>query len=452
MLDNPIDAYLRVAEARNRNRQQANQDMAGIGQGLGESLSAVSQQIQAQKQKQLLNQLMQAMQTQGQVPQGPQMPSGPAIQGPQGYAPPGAGPSTVPSGQFPMPPKPQPLDNTNLINSLMTRLDPQAAIKANFDRQDPLKISEINKNNASAKHLNSMGQGLPGATSSVWRNSATGETTDQPPSDPTGWVEYKVKSGQALQTLTNKGFRDNIAGLTWDKFTPGEQSFAKNIYEGNIDLKNVGPREKTRYAYAANLYADATGNPPFQSFGAGTKAATAKAFTSGKQGANVNALNTALGHLDTLKNVYSTLGNTDAKLMNIPLNKLRQNTNDPQIMKAIAALNAVKGEAANVFKGSGATDQEIASWDKVFNENLTPSQMMGVIQTTGDLFNSRRDALQYQRDQGMGSRPGSGSLLSPHAADFNKGISSDSGPVAEDGWVYTPGLGGKGNKANWKKQ
>lgn len=436
-----IQLALQKKRMQNEQFDQAQNMGASLGGGIGDIISNAHQ-------KELTAQLVKAMQSNGMQPQGPMMPP-PMIQGPQGYMPQGAGPNAVPAGQFPpAPQKLPPIDNTALINSLRTQLDPQAANKAYFESQDPLRQSEIDKNRASAKHLNSMGT-LPGSTSSVWRNSATGETTDQPPTDPAGWVEYKVKPGQALQTLTNKGFRDNIASLTWDKFTPGEQLFAKNIYEGNTDLKNIGPREKTRYAYAANLYAEATGNPPFQSFGAATKAGVAKAFTSGKQGANVNALNTALGHLDTLKNVYSTLGNTDARLMNVPLNKLRQNANDPQIMKAITALNAVKGEAANVFKGTGATDQEIASWDKVFNENLTPAQMMGVIQTTGTLFNSRLNALQYQRDQGMGSRPGSGALLSPHAATLDKEMSA---PVTEDGWVYTPGLGGKGNKANWKKQ
>lgn len=151
MLDNPIDAYLRVAEAKNRNRQQANQDLGSIGQTLGQGMGQIGQMVQAQKQKQLLDQLMMAMKSNGQIPQGPQMPTGPAIQGPQGYMPPGAGPSAVPAGQFPMPPKPQPIDNSNLINSLMMKLAPQEAIKANFERQDPYKQALTAQANAEAQ-------------------------------------------------------------------------------------------------------------------------------------------------------------------------------------------------------------------------------------------------------------------------------------------------------------
>jgi len=51
MLDNPIDAYLRVAEAQNRNRTQANQDLAGIGQGLGQAGQAIGQIGEMNKQK-----------------------------------------------------------------------------------------------------------------------------------------------------------------------------------------------------------------------------------------------------------------------------------------------------------------------------------------------------------------------------------------------------------------
>lgn len=51
-LDNPIGAILQAAEAKNRNRQQANQDIASLGQSLGQSADVFAKQIQARKQKQ----------------------------------------------------------------------------------------------------------------------------------------------------------------------------------------------------------------------------------------------------------------------------------------------------------------------------------------------------------------------------------------------------------------
>src|SRR5205085_10828706 len=134
----------------------------------------------------------------------------------------------------------------------------------------------------------------------------------------------------------------NISALTWDKFTPGEQSFAKNIYENNIDLKNIGPREKTRYAYAANLYADANGLQPYQSFGAATKAGVAKTFTSGKTGMNVLSLNTAIGHAETAMDAYKAAPNTNQNWLNVPLNKLRASTAYPNIITQGVSLNALQ--------------------------------------------------------------------------------------------------------------
>lgn len=50
-LDNPIDAYLRASEMKQRNRQQAQQDAMGIGESLGGGVTDIVQQIQAKKQK-----------------------------------------------------------------------------------------------------------------------------------------------------------------------------------------------------------------------------------------------------------------------------------------------------------------------------------------------------------------------------------------------------------------
>lgn len=204
--------FLRAQQEKNKNFQQRLQDIQGIGQGLGNSLGQIAQMVEQQKKKQLLDQIVMAMKNQGQPQLGPQMPgvgtgSMPPIQGPAGYAPPGAGSSAIPAGQSPMmtPPTsgmgaPSP-DQSGLIDYLMMQYDPQAGMKTLADRRDPLKQSMIQKNLASATHLSGIGGGQP--TTSVWRNTGTGDVTDVQPQDMTGYVEYKVKPGQALQTVTN---------------------------------------------------------------------------------------------------------------------------------------------------------------------------------------------------------------------------------------------------------
>lgn len=134
---NPIDAFLQVGEAKNRNRQQALENIASIGQGLGQGFNTIGQAIQEAKKKQILNQLVQAMQQKGQP-----------IPGPQGYVPPNQGPAStaVPAGQ------PAP-GNNQLLQSLMMQYDPQSAMRM---MPTPLQQSEIEKNNALAKRYQQM--------------------------------------------------------------------------------------------------------------------------------------------------------------------------------------------------------------------------------------------------------------------------------------------------------
>lgn len=100
--------FQQAQERKNQNRQQMNQDIAGIGQGLGQGLGAIGQAMQERKKKAIVDQLVKAIQTQGQP-----------IQGPQGYVPPGAGPSAVPAGQVP------PINKSN-IAALGIQIDPSS--------------------------------------------------------------------------------------------------------------------------------------------------------------------------------------------------------------------------------------------------------------------------------------------------------------------------------------
>ena len=115
-------------------------DNTGWGPIVKQLLGAVQQGVAQSQQKQrsqqfqqMISQLMGPQQQQ----QGPQMPTGPAIKGPQGYVPPGAGPMAVPAGQSPMPTNPSSgmgaapppfngVDPGKLIGLYM-QMDPQGA-------------------------------------------------------------------------------------------------------------------------------------------------------------------------------------------------------------------------------------------------------------------------------------------------------------------------------------
>jgi hypothetical protein len=209
-----------------------------------------------------------------------------------------------------------------------------------------------------------------------------------------------------------------MGSINWDSASQEDKDLAQALYEGRIRTSDLGYRDRSVGTKLANQYALKKGLPAFKSYAGDVAAGTSKAFASGKFGMNQLSLDTALGHVDTAYDAYQGIQNTDQEWVNKPLNALRKSTNDPNVVKLGVTLNALRGELANVFKNSGGTDQEIASWKDYLNENLTPSQINAVIPQIDQLLRSRLSALEYQRQSGMSGR-NEMPLLSPHAAKIS---------------------------------
>jgi hypothetical protein len=126
-LDFPWQLFAQAQQQKNQNQQDMYQNISGIGQGLGNIGDVIGKAVQQQKQKKLMADLVKAMQGQGQ-PMAP-------VQGPQGYAPPGAGPSVVPAGQRP----PGQQDNSQQIQSLMMQMNPDLYMKDIYPKTLPKK-------------------------------------------------------------------------------------------------------------------------------------------------------------------------------------------------------------------------------------------------------------------------------------------------------------------------
>lgn len=249
----PWEAYMAAQQQKNQNQQNMNQNIAGLGQGLGQIGQDVGLIYQQQKQKELMDQLMAASRGQGALQQGPQMPTGPAIQGPSGYAPPGNHPSAVRAGQYPMPQNPTSgmgapaQDNTSVINSLLMQLAP----KESMERMLPptaLQQSEITKNNAMAQRAKNM-TGKPTAT--VYRNSVTGEMTDDP-SVAVGpeWKAYQTSQGDVLGKLAGQ----NSANQRNTNQKARTEAWNRSIDAKQINelTKKVGLTERQRSALQSN--------------------------------------------------------------------------------------------------------------------------------------------------------------------------------------------------------
>jgi len=121
----------------------------------------------------------------------------------------------------------------------------------------------------------------------------------------------------------------------------------------------------------------------------------------------LESLNTAGTEVDKgLVNEGST------PLLNRAQNFIRTQSGDDRTTRFGAAANAVESELASLFKGMGATDQEIKAWREQVNAYASPEQKRGFLEMAADLMLSRLEALQNQYSTGLG-KPSDQGFLTP---------------------------------------
>jgi len=125
-------------------------------------------------------------------------------------------------------------------------------------------------------------------------------------------------------------------------------------------------------------------------------------FTSGKSAANIRSLNTAVAHLGTLSKKAEALNNAPVQIWNTIANYGLTATGDKRVVEFNAAANAVESELATVFKGMGASDQEIKAWRKQLSSSQSPEQLKGSINAIIELLSGRLNALRSQYETAMG--------------------------------------------------
>jgi len=135
-----------------------------------------------------------------------------------------------------------------------------------------------------------------------------------------------------------------------------------------------------------------------------TRVATRKDFTSGLSARNITALNTAIGHLNSLKQEAAKLNNTWSPDLNRVVNSVQSDRlGDPRVNNFKVVARALSAELAKVFKGAGAPAlTELKDWESSIDPNMSQAQFDGLVQGAAHLMQSRIEALGEQYKQGMG--------------------------------------------------
>jgi hypothetical protein len=193
---------------------------------------------------------------------------------------------------------------------------------------------------------------------------------------------------------------------------------------------------------AMQLLAAATQyDPQLDAANAATRVATRKDFTSGMSARNLTALNTAVGHLATLKTLANELNNTTFPTVNAAVNYLQsEQLGDPRVRKYKTAAMAFAGELAKVFKGTGAPSlTELKDWEEQLDENMSPAQFQGFVTTAADLLNSRINAVGDTYNRGMNTSAQPITLLSPHARELYEKLEAPAATETQGVADATPG-------------
>ena len=169
-------------------------------------------------------------------------------------------------------------------------------------------------------------------------------------------------------------------------------------------------------------------DPALDAANAATRVATRKDFTSGMSARNLTALNTAIGHLHSLKKAAAELNNTSLPPINTAVNAVESGVfADPRVNNFNTIRDAFATELAKVFKGTGAPSlQEITDWQHRADANQSPEQAEGFVKAAADLLDSRINAVGETYKRGMGQSKDPLELLTPHARELYADLNAPS--------------------------
>ncbi|HSW50511.1 MAG TPA: hypothetical protein VLH09_10065, partial [Bryobacteraceae bacterium] len=189
------------------------------------------------------------------------------------------------------------------------------------------------------------------------------------------------------------------------------------------------------------LNATATYEPGFDLTQWKTRADTRTEFAKGNAARNIRSLNTLIDHAGKLMDVTDRLGNWGFAPANRVANTVRANTiGSPALRDWNIASQAVISEAVSLFKGTGATNQEIDEMRQHFLPNGTMEEQKSGIRTIIGLAFGRLQALDDQFKNAL-KKPRDFRFLSPKSVEILKkkiGVDPDEVDPAPDGGSSTP--------------
>ena len=182
-----------------------------------------------------------------------------------------------------------------------------------------------------------------------------------------------------------------------------------------------------------------------------SKTKAAKDFSTGTQGRQVTAFNTAIDHLATMEKLSDALKNNDVKAFNYLGNLVAKQTGQPAPTNFDAAKQIVTAEVIKAVVASGGGVKERQEAEANFSGANSPAQLKGVINTYKQLLGGQLNSLGLQYETTTGRTDFSKKLTSDAKTEYenirSKNTTSNTGLPPGVGTDWTLKTDAKGNKA-----
>lgn len=189
--------------------------------------------------------------------------------------------------------------------------------------------------------------------------------------------------------------------MAWLQQLPaGTAAVVKNIADYKLPLQQVASlrgNQRLALAQLVSLY-----NPDIDMNKYGQRQKWLGSMASGDGNKQLLRINTAMGHIATLKNAFDELHNGNFTPWNKGANAVKAGFGDPAPKKVQLAGNAVADELETIFRMQGGSIEGIKAWRKSFDDASSPAQQVGVLNEALELLSSRVDALKQQHKNIMG--------------------------------------------------
>ena len=129
-----------------------------------------------------------------------------------------------------------------------------------------------------------------------------------------------------------------------------------------------------------------------------------KNFSTGVEGRKTRSLNTAMAHLESMKEWSIALQNSDVRKINAVKQQLSKEFGDADVTNFDFAKQIVADEVLVSVVQAGGSMQERQELAESFDRANTPDQLLGVIETAHELMAGQLESLALQYESSVGEK------------------------------------------------